>query len=86
MDYFFGKPYPREVEHNRLVADGLNQNPAVMSAVIRTGFNFRIYLDPDGDDRDWYLSASARVFTKPLWDCSVAVAQCLLALPMPTDE
>ena len=85
MDYYFDEPSPREAKYNQPVADGLNQDPVVMSAVIRAGVNLRISLDPDKDDRDWHLSASGKVITKPLWDWSVAIAQSLLAIPIPDE-
>jgi hypothetical protein len=82
------------------VADGLRENGEVTKAIVKGGRDVWISFgikdrgwtltpdDIDGDGLDW---EQMREWTKasslrPTWDCYQAVAEALLAIPMPAEE
>lgn len=67
------------------IADRLSQDPDITEAIILGGVGFELETDLVGGC--WILTAHTHgAFTRPIWDCCQAVAEALLAIPLPTDE
>ena len=77
--------FEEELRFERRIASILDKDPAVASAIITAGVALGVYMYPD--EEEWSLESSADdVLTKELWECYVAVAHCLMAIPLSTGE
>lgn len=69
------------------VSESLGQDPGATEAIKASGAEICVVTDPDCGC--WVLAADDRPITKwtrPLWDCCQAVAERLLAMPIPSGE
>ena len=70
---------------NLPVAEALSQDMDVRSAMMMAGIDLSFFAD--SDTGSWTLYPHpVKQWTRPTWDCCQAIAQSLLAMPMPTGE
>ena len=84
-----GHPNPPK-GFSRRVADSLNRDTEIMRRILSCDLIDEVYVSAEPGYGNWEigdnLDTEETEWTRPLWDCYQAIAQSLLAMPMPTDE
>ena len=80
-----GAAGPRDADFSELVAGYLSKSTAATEPLMIAGVDLCVFLEPYRGtwivhETGWYR------WTRPLWDCCQAVAETLLAMPMPSEE
>ena len=92
VEWHVGGPYkiePRDYVLYELVAEILAQDTAVSEAIMTAHSKVEVLVYAEA--RCWlicdeYSRSVTRTVTLPIWDCYQAIANALLAMPMPPDE
>ena len=78
----------RDKDFSSIVADHLNQDKAVKVGLSSSSLYEYFFVEAALDLGCWvlFIEDDWLLLYKERWECYQAIAQCLLAMPMPTEE